>query len=58
MHTRYVGEYGGIVEEVITSYDHSRTFELRPDTNHFDISLFDETGKQVNEDHYMQMDTL
>lgn len=57
-HTKYVGEDGGAVEEVITSYDHSRTFELRPDTNHFDISLIDETGKQVSESHYMQMDTM
>jgi len=57
-HIQYMGEDGGIVEEVITSYDHSRPFELRPDTNHFNISLFDETGKQVNENHYMQMDTM
>lgn len=55
-HTKYVGEDGGTVEEVITSYDHSRTFELRPDTNHFDIRLFDETGKQVSTNHYTQED--
>lgn len=42
-HTRYEGEDGGIVEEVITSYDHSRTFEIRPDPNHFYITLYDET---------------
>ena len=57
-HTQYVGEEGGTVEEVIISYDHSRTFELRPDSNHFYIKLFDETGKQVSEDYYMQMDKM
>lgn len=57
-HTKYVGEEGGTVEEVIICYDHSRTFELHPDTNHFYIKLFDETGKQVCEDYYMQKDTM
>lgn len=57
-HTKYVGKDGGAVEEVIISYDHSRTFELRPDTNQFYIKLFDENGKQINEYHYMQMDTM
>lgn len=57
-HTQYVGEEGGTVEEVIISYDHSRTFELRPDSNHFYIKLFDETGKQVSENYYMQMDKM
>lgn len=57
-HIKYVGEDGGAVEEVIISYDHSRAFEMRPDTNHFYIKLFDESGKQVNENHYMQIDTM
>lgn len=57
-HSQYVGEEGGSVEEVIISYDHSRTFELRPDSNHFYIKLFDETGKQVSEDYYVQMDKM
>lgn len=57
-HTRYEGEDGGTVEEVITSYDHSRTFELRPDPNHFNITLYDEAGNKISDSHYMQMDTM
>lgn len=57
-HTRYEGEDGGIVEEVITSYDHSRTCELRPDPNHFYITLYDKTGSKISDSHYMQVDTM
>lgn len=57
-HTRYEGEDGGTVEEVITSYDHSRTFELRPDPNHFYITLYDETGNKISDSYYMQMDKM
>ena len=57
-HTKYEGEDGGTVEEVITSYDHSRTFELRPDSNHFDITLYDKAGNTIRKSHYMRMDTM
>lgn len=57
-HVKYEGEDGGTVEEVITSYDHSRTFDLRPDTNHFSITQFDSTGKEVKSASYMQMDNI
>lgn len=57
-HVKYEGEDGGIVEEVITFYDHSRTFELRPDPNHFYITQYDKTGKKIREAHYVQMDKI
>ena len=57
-HTKYEGEDGGTVEEVIISYDHSRTFELRPDHNHFYITLYDEIGTKIRDSHYMQMDEM
>ena len=41
---RYIGEDGKEVQEMISSYDHSRTCELRPDTNHFIITNLD-TGE-------------
>ena len=43
-HKIYIGDDGEKVEEKIISYDHSRTFELRPDSNHFYIELL-ETGE-------------
>lgn len=55
---KYEGEDGGKVEEVITSYDHSRTVELQPDPNHFDITLYDKEGNKISDSHYMQMDTM
>lgn len=57
-HTKYEGEDGGMVEEVIISYDHSRTFELRPDPNHFYIKQYDKTGKIIREAHYVKMDKM
>lgn len=57
-HTKYEGEDGGTVEEVITSYDHSRTFELRPDSNHFYIALHDKKGKKMEDSNFMQMDPM
>ncbi len=57
-HTKYEGEDGGIVEEMFISYDHSRTFEHRPDPNHFYITLYDKKGNKIKGSHYMQMDTM
>ncbi len=57
-HTKYEGEDGGMVEEVIISYDHSRTFELLPDTNHFYIKQYDKAGEIIREAHYMKMDKV
>lgn len=57
-HTKYEGEDGGIVEEVFISYDHSRTFQPRPDSNHFYITLYDKEGNIISKSHYMQMDRM
>lgn len=57
-HTKFEGEDGGIVEEIITSYDHSRSFELRPDPNHFYIMLYDKMGNKIRDAHFMQMDSM
>lgn len=38
-HDKYFGDDGGTVEVVIKSYDHSRTFELRTDSNDIYVSM-------------------
>ncbi len=55
-HTRYEGDDSGAVEEVIASYAHSRTFEIRPDMNLFYDTLYDEAGNIMENSHYTQMD--
>lgn len=57
-HTEYYGDDGGKVVEIYKSYDHSRTFELRPDSNHFYISWYDEQGSLKNKAHYVYWDEM
>ena len=57
-HTEYYGDDGGKVVEIYESYDHSRTFELRPDSNHFYISLYDEQGQLKDNAHHVYWDKM
>jgi len=41
----------------IESYDHSRTFELRPDSNHNYLELYEGT-KEINSLHYVFWDDM
>ena len=53
---KFYGNDGGTVEVFFEVHDHCRTFELRPDTNHFSITLYDPSGKPIKNDHFMTVD--
>ena len=54
--TIYYGSDGGFVMESYASYDHSRAFELRPDSNHFQVTLCDKDGNELERDNFVYWD--
>lgn len=44
---KYIGEDSGYVIEDYWYSDHCKTFDTRPDTNHFGVSLYDEAGTVI-----------
>ena len=56
--TLYYGDDGYNVLEVYVSYDHSRTFELKPDTNHFYLTLFDTSNNEIQRKTFMTIDDM
>ena len=56
-HEEYITDDGKVVV-IYTSYDHSRTFELRPDSNHFDIKLYNNDGRKVDAAYYVVWDKM